>query len=339
MDSLRLRAIEITHLVESFESNQDSSFLDKLIALLEKLWAAIVKATKMLLTEVGRMEFFLKRIEQDAKANVGVEPGSKTINLSLDGQRLLLNGKIPEGSQAFIRELLETKRQFDIMGAHYPSIIINYGEKLLNLYKGSFVSEKDRLEAIIKLTESADFDVLNRSLFTKYYKDSRFRDGSVQIAPPLLGDRSIFIKSKLMSSNSSTIKGRAATSRQLGIIFTQSRNEYHELQERSMNTLYAKDILIIVDKLKDMLYSVKSYGAGQNELKMAEIGKSIASELKTMKMAARDPEDQSYFKESVKFASLYSSWVSMPMDAFVSHVTRTIHASISVCQKSIKTYR
>lgn len=332
----------------SLESVDSTGRLKELIA---RIWrrfiegfSALIRHFKhfwnLLTDEVGRTELLLSRLKYKAEATSGGHIREMSVVLHREANMISVRGQVVPSSEAINKGLVEVHRQLGVILGHHVDGVLAVGAQFADLLNTEKRPAQGFLERLINASTYLELPRTASALLVKPYKDNRFRVNEVLVAPPLLGNKSLFVRqTPLYSQEAPSLLSRAEATRGLGISLLYSLNDHQAITEHAFPTIAARDIVQMTVQMQGLLESIQAFRRTGRESKISALhDKVLASNLalkRWMDQNTPTETDLAYYNSAMKFASSFAKWSERPQEALIVHAIRLTQSVMQVCHKSL----
>lgn len=327
------------------------ALLDAIKKLWERIWNAMKRLAAsftefwnrvMSSTERAKQAAF--RLRRRAESMAGKSIKNPKTRIKQESMMLVINDKRVNDGSDIDKGLVELKRQLSIVMGQHSTRLVSVGSELSKKFSADKKNAKSYLESLIKAVDKLDISATANSLGVRAYWDQRFRKGEVESAPPLLGNKSLFVRrTPFYRSENPTILARADAARQLGLVLIHSENVAHSVTEYEMNTIPAAAVVQIGLRMEELLDHIQKFMDSAEKKKIqslySELTNKVGDTKRWMESNGISNEDFDHYNAAMRFATTYAKWAERPHDQMVVHAISVCRAIISACNKSLSNHR
>jgi hypothetical protein len=289
----------------------------------------------------GRIVRAQNRLEARAKTSLNRSIRIDEIPVRSEVIYLMVRGALPASERDYVSRLEELNRQFKIILDHHVPAVEKFGEELARIIdsidKPSEVGKS--LEEIADKFKLLGLESLQHQLLAKPYKDDRFRANEVVAAPPLTGDKSIFIRMPPSKADleSMTNARRASVLRGSSAFLDKTENAVRSIgSDETVSTLDATAVSSLCVSIKGTLTLIEHYSRGNVRSRMEAVGRKLTEAVS--KLGRLGVEDKSQVTAIVNIASGFVRWSTSPHRELSMLSTSVCHAMLAVGFKSINAH-
>lgn len=321
----------------------------------QRLWERIVRVLKALInafkqfwTNVAdagwRMRKAAERLRLRANAANGrpIRTGTITVHREID--RLSIRGSTPNNGEEIYRGLVNAKGQLKIVLNDYVGNVITTGQNMQTALSGDFTNPEQYLQGVINASKGLRLPFIASSLGCKEYRDVRFAAGEVMAAPPLLGNKSLFVTPlAVVRRDSASLLAQAEAQRRVGVrlLDSEPRNFAGHI-DYQLPTIPAKTVAQLADAVIEICAEIDSFVKASRKRQL----ESQYSKLLDVSGKAKNKiyerqvteSDSRHYESALRFNAAFASWSENPHDSLVTHLLGVCRAALVVGNKSISNH-
>jgi hypothetical protein len=320
-----------------------------------ELWQRILVAIKGLIAKFsnfwtslfGAVDVLIRSVERTAIRSKGIKgrsPKENQVTLGNERHKLEINGSLVKDGSSINKALVEAHRQLKIITVNYTDAVIHTGGKLVlsagqtNLAPDLYL--KNTIEACKGLGLSQIASLLN----SRPYIDSRFSNGEVVVAPPLLGNKSLFTTTDHRVNDSSPlVSAEFSRSRRISLSASTTREYSRPTDTATIRSMSSSEIDTVCGAIKELLETVKSLSTSGTQKRLNKVNTEVLTAInnaqKSLYSVPVSESDGTRFRSASRFATSFTAWSQNPHDALCTHILSVCRAVLVVCNKSIQLHR
>lgn len=319
--------------------------------VIDSLWERIYRAIKALIKgfiafwktvfdAVDRLRRANTRMKVRAGATVGRNPTVSTVTLRREVDKLSLRGVPPSSGPEIVRNMTEARHQLEVILGNYISNVTDAGEALKTALGNTRVGPEDYLEGVVTAANRLQMTRIASMLSAKAYRDVRFRANEVLVAPPLPGNKSLFVRTGGDGPKSDDLFVRAQAARSQGIQLAYSdARDFPAHSDYPIQTMSAKDVQALATVMDQILSVISDFVKGSTKDKLSRLHSSLldtsASAKNTLYSGAVATTDSRYYEAALRFNTAFAGWSGNPHDALVTHLLSVCRAALVLGNKSL----
>lgn len=321
----------------------------------QRLWERIVRVLKALVRAFKvfwdnvndaswRMRQAAQRLKARAQASAGRTISKPTITVHREIDRLSMRGSTPSGGDEINRNLIYCRSQLGVILKDYVPNVIATGGAMQTALSGDFSSPEQYLQGVIDATKLLRLPFIASSLGCKDYRDLRFAPGEVMAAPPLLGNKSLFVTpTAVVRRDNASLLAQAEAQRRVGVRLLDSdpRNLPGHI-DFQLPTVPVKVVIQIAQGVIDICQDIEDFVRSSKKRQLGALYDRLldtSAKAKTKIYERQVTEsDSRHYESALRFNAAFASWSENPHDSLVTHLLSVCRAALVVGNKSVSNH-
>ena len=323
------------------------SLKDRLTGLWKRIVSiilSILSAMKRYWTKVtsyqGRLELTAKGLKKRAAVQRGRSIRKADVELGIEAKALVVGTSAIKDADALIRAVASAMDQYRIVTSMYPKGMLKLGGVYEELYKVSGTNIRQELEDFCAAGIHLPFAPIATSLKAMAYRDTRFGNKQILIAPAVLGGYSLFIslpEDPVRGLVGNELLTMAARQRTAGMRFALTDVNAYNTATGSIKTASGQQVEALADKVLDILNLITKQEADRQVGKISQQIKAVLAQAEAFKgRPAVGGEGSAVYSESLlRFARSYATWASGPLDQMTTNLLTVSRSILIYGRKSL----
>lgn len=323
------------------------SLKDRLTGLWKRIVSIILNilsAMKRYWTKVtsyqGRLELTAKGLKKRAAVQRGRSIKKAEVELGIEAKALVVGTSAIKDADALIRAVASAMDQYKIMTSAYPKGMLKVGSVYEELYKAAGSNIRQDLEEFCVAGVNLPFATIATSLKAMAYRDTRFGNKQILIAPAVLGGYSLFIS--LPDDPARGLAGNdlltlAARQRTAGIRFALTDVNAYNTATGTVKTASGQQVEALADKVLDILGLITKQEADRQIGKISQQIKAVLAQAEAFKGRPQVGGDGTavYTESILRFARSYATWANGPLDQMTTNLLTVSRSILIYGRKSL----
>jgi len=332
---------DINSLTVSNEAISDmvKNLLTRILKALAELAKAFLAFWSKIFSYVSILRRANARMAARADAAIGRGIANKSITLSSELSALTVRGSVPNNAADLVRSLTEGRRQTKVMMNTYVGNVIKVGEDLVKaLARPEAMSPEDYLNGAMHAASGLRLEFLASALTARQYRDPRFNE-SVMAAPPLMGDKSIFID--IPDDDRDTLLGKAERLRSCkAAVLDTDGNSATIPAEQSFPTVPARMVAQMAEVIEGILGEIENFANGSSGTAITKLTAKLLETTNSAKSVVFSDDltqlDTQYYAAALRFNTAFVAWAEGPQNALATLMLSACRGAMIVGNKSLK---
>jgi len=313
--------------------------LTRILKALAELAKAFIAFWGKIFSYVSILRRANARMAARADAAVGRDVANKTIQLSSELSSLTVRGLVPNNATDIVRSLNEGRRQTKVMMNTYVGNVIKVGEDLVKaLSRPETMSPEDYLNGAMHAASGLRLEFLASALTARQYRDPRFNE-SVMAAPPLMGDKSIFID--IPDDDRDTLLGKAERLRSCkAAVLDTDGNSATIPAEQAFPTVPARMVAQMAEVIEGILGEIENFANGSSGTAITKLTAKLLDTTNSAKSVVFSDDltqlDTQYYAAALRFNTAFVTWAEGPQNALATLMLSACRGAMIVGNKSLK---
>ncbi len=327
-----------TESIRSTVSNALSRILTYIKRVLENmadLWNSLLSMSKW-------VRFTANNGLNRVKSNKGLSPSQLTFDYKGDTNRLMINGAVYKSNAQYLANLVELRRQLEYFTGDHVKVVTKIGDGLLAAITTKNTPQR-ALEQSVQAFSLMNYSTVSGMVRGRNQTDVRFEGGTVDAAPSLLGNRTVFIPKDQGVASGLSLLMQAQEIRKRGISLLHTNENQAKLGGGAvlpvMSTSEAEAVLSECVKISVLIDQYDSRPRTTLSRKIRTITDAYKRMCDDASKANLSNEDRAYHNSVGRFVTQYTTLVNSPTDSLIVHALGICRVTIALANRSMQYYR